>query len=50
MHQKLFLKSEESGGEPLGTELLDWGKKVLGVNINELWSNRMHQCFHHVLK
>lgn len=35
--KKLFLKSVASGGEPLGTELLDWGKKVLGVNINEFY-------------
>ena len=35
--KKLFLKSVASGGEPLGTELLDWGKKVLGVNINEIY-------------
>ena len=32
--KKLYLKSVASGGEPLGTELLDWGKKTLGVNIN----------------
>ena len=35
--KKLFLKSVASGGEPLGAELLDWGKKVLGVNINEIY-------------
>ena len=27
--KKLFLKSVASGGEPLGIELLGWGKKVL---------------------
>ena len=35
--KKLYLKSVASGGEPLGTELLDWGKKTLGVNINEIY-------------
>ena len=35
--KKLCLKSVASGGEPLGTELLDWGKKTLGVNINEIY-------------
>ncbi|MFL2803042.1 MAG: AMP-binding protein [Paracoccaceae bacterium] len=35
--KKLYLKSVASGGEPLGTELLDWGRKVLGVNINEIY-------------
>ena len=35
--KKLYLRSVASGGEPLGTELLDWGKKTLGVNINEIY-------------
>ena len=30
----LHLKSVGSGGEPLGTELVEWGQKVLGVTIN----------------
>lgn len=31
------LRSVASGGEPLGAELLDWGKKNLGVMINEFY-------------
>ena len=33
----LYLKSVGSGGEPLGTELVEWGQKVLGVTINEFY-------------
>ncbi|ENO89123.1 acyl-CoA synthetase [Thauera linaloolentis] len=33
----LALRSVASGGESLGTELLDWGRAVLGVNINEFY-------------
>ena len=33
----LHLKSVGSGGEPLGTELVEWGQKVLGVTINEFY-------------
>jgi acetyl-CoA synthetase len=33
----LSLKSVASGGEPLGTDLLDWGRSVLGVTINEFY-------------
>src|SRR5690606_8454495 len=31
------LRSVASGGESLGTELLDWGRRVLGVTINEFY-------------
>ncbi|MFQ5623341.1 MAG: AMP-binding protein [Paracoccaceae bacterium] len=31
------LRSVGSGGEALGTELLDWGREVLGVTINEFY-------------
>ncbi|MBL1406174.1 MAG: AMP-binding protein [Rhizobiales bacterium] len=31
------LRSVASGGEPLGAELLEWGKKNLGVSINEFY-------------
>lgn len=31
------LRSVASGGESLGAELLDWGRKVLGVTINEFY-------------
>ena len=31
------LRSVASGGEPLGSELLDWGRKALGVTINEFY-------------
>ena len=31
------LRSIGSGGESLGAELLDWGRRVLGVPINELY-------------
>ncbi len=34
---KLNLRSVGSGGETLGTELLDWGRRVLGVTINEFY-------------
>lgn len=33
----LNLRSVGSGGESLGTELLDWGQRVLGVTINEFY-------------
>ncbi len=33
----LALRSVGSGGESLGGELLDWGRKVLGVTINEFY-------------
>ena len=33
----LKLRSVGSGGESLGTELLDWGNRVLGVTINEFY-------------
>lgn len=35
--QKLNLIAVGSGGETLGVELLDWGKVVLGVTINEFY-------------
>lgn len=31
------LRTVASGGEPLGAELLEWGKKNLGVSINEFY-------------
>ncbi|GLQ17754.1 AMP-binding protein [Maritalea porphyrae] len=33
----LKLRSVASGGETLGTELLDWGHKVFGTTINEFY-------------
>jgi acetyl-CoA synthetase len=33
----LQLRSVGSGGETLGEELLDWGKSVLGITINEFY-------------
>ncbi|WP_323040588.1 AMP-binding protein [Gemmobacter sp.] len=33
----LSMRSVASGGETLGTELLDWGRKALGVTINEFY-------------
>ncbi len=33
----LKLRSVGSGGEALGGELLDWGRRVLGVTINEFY-------------
>ena len=34
---KLDLRTVASGGESLGAELLDWGRKTLGVTINEFY-------------
>jgi acetyl-CoA synthetase len=34
---RLNLRSVASGGESLGAELLDWGRRVLGVTINEFY-------------
>ena len=34
---RLKLRTVASGGETLGTELLDWGRRVLGVTINEFY-------------
>ncbi len=31
------LRSVASGGEPLGVEMLNWGKEALGVTINEFY-------------
>ena len=36
-HPGLRLRSVGSGGESLGGELLDWGREVLGVQINEFY-------------
>lgn len=33
----LAIESVASGGESLGTELLDWGREVFGVTINEFY-------------
>jgi acetyl-CoA synthetase len=35
--RRLQLRSLASGGETLGGELLDWGRRVLGVTINEFY-------------
>jgi acetyl-CoA synthetase len=34
---RLDMRTVASGGETLGTELLDWGRRVLGVTINEFY-------------
>lgn len=34
---RLALRSVASGGESLGAELIDWGRRVLGVTINEFY-------------
>ncbi|KEO56393.1 AMP-binding protein [Thioclava pacifica] len=34
---ELQMRSVASGGEPLGAQLLDWGRKALGVTINEFY-------------
>ena len=34
---QLNLRTVASGGESLGAELLDWGRRVLGVTINEFY-------------
>lgn len=31
------LRSVASGGEPLGAEMLDWGRQAFGLNINEFY-------------
>jgi len=31
------LRSVASGGEPLGAEMLDWGRRALGLTINEFY-------------
>jgi acetyl-CoA synthetase len=33
----LQMRSVASGGEPLGTQLLDWGRQAFGVTINEFY-------------
>lgn len=33
----LNMRSVASGGEPLGAQLLDWGRRALGVTINEFY-------------
>lgn len=33
----LKMRSVASGGEPLGAQLLDWGRQALGVTINEFY-------------
>ncbi|MDD8024450.1 MAG: AMP-binding protein, partial [Paracoccaceae bacterium] len=33
----LNMRSVASGGEPLGAQLLDWGRQALGVTINEFY-------------
>ena len=34
---RLTLRTVASGGETLGSELLEWGRRVLGVTINEFY-------------
>ncbi len=34
---RLDMRSVASGGETLGAELLDWGRRVFGVSINEFY-------------
>src|SRR4051812_30518089 len=34
---RLSMRSVASGGESLGAELLDWGRRTLGVTINEFY-------------
>ena len=34
---KLNLRTIGSGGEALGEELLNWGKEILNVGINEFY-------------
>ncbi len=34
---KLNMRSIASGGEALGAEMLDWGRAVFGLTINEFW-------------
>ncbi|MBA5776112.1 AMP-binding protein [Stappia sp. F7233] len=34
---KISMRSVASGGETLGAELLDWGRRVFGVTINEFY-------------
>ncbi|MBU9312524.1 acyl-CoA synthetase [Burkholderia multivorans] len=34
---QLSLRAVASGGESLGAELIDWGRRVLGVTINEFY-------------
>ncbi len=31
------LRSVASGGEPLGAEMLAWGREAFGLNINEFY-------------
>jgi acetyl-CoA synthetase len=35
--RRVEMRSVASGGETLGAELLDWGRQVLGVTINEFY-------------
>ena len=37
INYKLNLRTIGSGGEALGEDLLEWGKKILGVGINEFY-------------
>ena len=37
MRWKLNLRSVASGGETLGAELIDWGRRVFGLTINEFY-------------
>ena len=36
-NNKLKLRTAGSGGESLGEELLNWGREVLNVGINEFY-------------
>ena len=48
------MRSIGSGGEPLGEELLDWGREVMGLTINEFYGqtevNLVIGCCHEVME
>lgn len=48
------MRSIGSGGEPLGEELLDWGREALGLAINEFYGqtevNLVIGCCHEVME
>jgi acetyl-CoA synthetase len=37
LHHDFKMRTIGSGGETLGEELLDWGRRVMGVTINEFY-------------
>ncbi|HDI78119.1 MAG TPA: AMP-dependent synthetase, partial [Desulfobacteraceae bacterium] len=48
------MRSIGSGGEPLGEELLDWGREIMGLTINEFYGqtevNLVIGCCHEVME